>query len=107
MSKEFLMGLKRNEIEVELDGKKYIVKECTIAEYLEYTESLLNKEPNAQCKLVLSTLHDANGARVFDKKDIALIEMMPASVVSMLWAKAMLVIKYQLSKEATEESSKN
>ena len=95
MSKDNLINIKFTEEEVEINGEKYIVKEMNAGEASDYESSLfsmVNGKPvyntkNAKAKLVLATLHQ-DGEKVFEDKDISLIEKMPSSVLNKLFGVA-------------------
>lgn len=91
--KEHLIGYKFNKNIFELDDVKYTIKEMTIKESTEYEMGLLRfvkGEPvynteNAKTKLVILTLCDENGKRIFDNSDIATVNALPASVVNKIY----------------------
>jgi len=89
MSKEFLLGLNFREQELIIEGTKFLVKEMTADVAQKYESSLYKitgqnikyDASEAKTKLVLFTLHDADGKRIFDDKDYGLIKGMPAHVI--------------------------
>jgi len=89
MGLQQLMDIKFGQKEIELGGEKYLVKELSAGDFGKYQSSLIkmvNNQPvykteNAAKNLVLYSLHNLDGTRVFEDKDSALIENLPKSVV--------------------------
>lgn len=89
MSKEFLLGLAFSQETIQIEGKTFIVKEMDAGTSNKYEASLykiVNNKPiydvkNAKLKLVLLTLHDEQGNRVFAENDLGIIEQLPSHIV--------------------------
>jgi len=89
MSMEKLMGLCFRQEEITLAKEKYLVKEMTAATAGTYESSLYKivgtsikyDASQAKTKLVMLTLHDMDGKRVFADKDFELVRQLPAHVV--------------------------
>lgn len=100
MSKEKLLSIKLNSEEIEIDGEKYEIREMMGSDAAEYEGSLfsiVNGKPayntkNAKAKLIALTLYQ-NNAPVFEAKDIALINQLPASVTNRIFAAAARINK--------------
>lgn len=93
MLKDKLLGVKLKEVEIEIEGEKAIVKELLAGEAAEYSNSLykmvngqvvLNTK-DAQVKLMILTLYDLEGNRVFDLKDMASVKEMPSRIVDQVY----------------------
>lgn len=89
-----LMALKFNEKEIEYQGIKFIVREMNASDKSKYETGLysykqigkdLKVTPNlddAKAKLVIFTLHDAEGIKIFKGlEDLPLINNLPSSFV--------------------------
>jgi len=95
MSKENLLNMKFAEEEVTIGKEKYIVKEMTAGDASDYESglfSMVNGKPvyntkNAKAKLIMATLYQ-DGVKVFEPKDISLIEGMPSGVLNKLFTVA-------------------
>jgi len=96
MSKEKLLGLSFREKTIKLGDDEYLVKEMN-AELAEKYESSLYKivgndvkydASKAKTKMVLYTLHDLDGKRVFNDNDYGLIKQLPAHVVDQIFQTA-------------------
>ena len=89
MSKEKLLGLNFREKEITLGDEKYVVKEMNADKAQKYESSLYKfvgenikyDASEAKTRLVLFTLHDLEGKRVFDDKDYGLVKDLPAHIV--------------------------
>lgn len=103
MGKDNLLKLTLKSEEVELNGEKYEVREMTGEDASEYESGIfkmVNGKPvydtkNVKAKLVVLTLFQ-NGEPVFDKKDIGLVNQLPASVISKVFDVATKVNKLEL-----------
>jgi len=92
MSKDNLINIKLAQEEVDIKGEKYIVKEMTAGEASNYESdlfSMVNGKPvyntkNAKAKLVLSVLYQ-DDVKVFEPKDLSLLEKMPSSILNKLF----------------------
>ena len=92
MGKEALLQAKFGKEEIEINGDKYEIREMTAGDAAIYESSLFNmvngkpiyNTKNAKTKLVLMALYQ-NGARVFEDKDIGLIESLPYSVLNQVF----------------------
>ena len=110
MGREKLFELEFEQIEIDIKGDKYIVKEMNAKDAGEYESSLYTvvgqtvkyNTKNAKEKLVLRTLCEVNGDRIFGDNDIALIGKLPASVVDKVFQIASKL--NGLEKEGTEKN---
>lgn len=83
------------EVTIEIDGEQIgvMVREMTAGECGKYQSSLyklVNNTPivnmeNAQAKLIAACLFDKDGNKVYEDKDIELINRLPANVVTLLF----------------------
>jgi hypothetical protein len=84
-------GFKSQEMIIDEIG--YIVKEMNAKDATEYEASLykmVDGKPiltlgNSKSRLVQKTLHDKEGNRIFEEKDIELVNKMPASLVNKIF----------------------
>lgn len=89
MSKEKLLGLKRKQQTVTVEGITIIVKEMTNGDAEVYQNSLykivgdkmIYQTDNIKAKLFIYTAHDEQGEKMFDIKDLGLVNQLPASVI--------------------------
>ena len=92
MGKESLAKAKFAAETIDIEGESYEIREMTAGEASVYESSLfsmVNGKPiyntkNAKPRLVLMTLYQA-GARVYDDKDIGLVEALPYSTLNQLF----------------------
>ena len=93
MSKEKLLGLNFREEEVTLGGEKYLVKEMNADKAQKYESGLYKfvgdkikyDASEAKTRLVLFTLHDLDGKRVFEDNDYGLVKELPAHIVDQVF----------------------
>jgi len=87
MSLQHLMELKFNEEEIIIGEEKYLVREMNCGDFGKYQASIIkfvNNKPeyeakNAQKNLIMYSLRDMDGKRVFKDKDGELVEKLPKS----------------------------
>jgi hypothetical protein len=90
MNKEFLAGLSFRSEEIELEGHKFKVVEMNASTAEKYESSLYKIVNNsvkydaskAKTKLVLLTLCDENGKRIYNDNDYGLVENLPSHIVN-------------------------
>lgn len=93
MSKEKLLKSVFKSEEIEIDGDKYLVKELSAKDGTAYENSLYKivgdkvvpQTDHVMTRLVLMTLCDLEGTRVFDDKDLNLVGELPASVINQIF----------------------
>lgn len=110
MSKEFLLGLSFREQKVTIDGTDFIVKEMNAETANKYESSLYKIQgqsfkydaSEAKVKLLMFTLHDLDGKRVFEDKDLGLVKQLPAHVVDLVFD-----VASNLNNLNAEETEKN
>jgi hypothetical protein len=94
------MGIKDNLVNfkftseiVEIEGEEYIIKEMSSGQAVAYetslyrmvgTQPVLNMQ-NAKSTLISICLYDKDGVKIFEDKDIELINNMPAKLVNKLF----------------------
>ena len=89
MGKEKLFEALFAQEEIEINGEKFIVKEMNAKDAGEYESSLYKQvgstiqyvTKNAKEKLVIRTLCDVEGKKIFEINDIEQVGTLPASVV--------------------------
>lgn len=94
--KSELLGLKRKQEVVEVQGVKVIVKELTAGEANAYQMSnmkIVNGKPipkpeDIQAKLVLLSCYEEDGSRMFNEADLELVKGLPSTVIDTLYAVA-------------------
>ena len=110
MGKEKLFEALFAQEEIEINGEKFIVKEMNAKDAGEYESSLYKQvgnsiqyvTKNAKEKLVIRTLFEVNGDRVFGLNDIEQVGQLPASVVDRAFQVATNL--NGLEKEGTEKN---
>lgn len=110
MSKEYLLGLDFSQQIVKLGEKEYIVKEMDAETANKYESSLYTIKGDkvdfdtskAKTKLVLLTLYDLDGKRVFEDKDYGHVAKLPAHIVDKVYQ-----IASNLNNLNAEEVEKN
>lgn len=93
MSIEKLMSIALKSKEITIGGDSYLVKEMNAKDAGVYENSLYKivgekvtpNAENAKAKLVLFTLCDMDGKRIFQDKDISQVQELPTSIVNMVY----------------------
>ena len=89
-----------NEVEFEILGEKVLIREMTAKEANTYENSMYSVSSTGAVKvttervksmLVQKCVRDMNGAKVFEKTDLDLIEEFPANVINTLYVKCLEV----------------
>jgi hypothetical protein len=93
MLKDKLLAVKTKEKKIEVEGETLIIKEMLAGEATKYESSLysiVNGQPvlkmeGSKSKMIALCVYDQDGKRVFEDKDIALIEKMPTTLIDKLF----------------------
>jgi len=93
MGLQHLSELKFNEEEIEIGGEKYLVREMDCGDFGKYQASLIkfvNNKPqykaeNAQKNMIMYSLRDLDGSRVYSDKDLALVDKLPKSIAERIF----------------------
>jgi len=110
MSKEFLLGLNFRKEAVKIEGKNFTVKEMDAKTSQSYSNSLYKvvngkvkyDTSTAMTKLVMLTLCDEEGNRIFGDNDHGLIEQLPGHIVEKVFK-----VAQKLNNLDAEEVEKN
>jgi len=112
MSLQHLIESAFKKEEILINGEKYLVKEMSAGEYTAYQKTLytmVNNKPiykveNAVKNLVLYTLHDIDGNRIFKDTDAVLLDKMPQSIVDEIYNHAAKVNGLDQTEDEVEKN---